>query len=65
MQASLGVEVVTVDERLTTRAAADGLRASGRTGRQARNVIDQSAAAVLLQTWVERRMTARGRVSDE
>ena len=31
----LGVEVVTVDERLTTRAAADGLRASGRTGRQA------------------------------
>ena len=32
MQASLGVEVETVDERLTTRAAADGLRATGQYG---------------------------------
>jgi putative Holliday junction resolvase len=55
MRASLSVEVTTVDERLTTRAAADGLRAGGSPGRRARNVIDQSAAAVLLQSWVERR----------
>jgi putative holliday junction resolvase len=58
MRASLGVELETVDERLTTRAAADGLRATGRSGREARNVIDQSAAAVLLQGWAERRLTA-------
>jgi putative Holliday junction resolvase len=58
MRASLDVEVVTVDERLTTRTAADGLRAGGSPGRQARNVIDQSAAAVLLQSWVERRSIA-------
>jgi putative Holliday junction resolvase len=55
MQASLGVEVTTQDERLTTRAAAGALRAAGHDTRQQRGVIDQSAAAELLQTWVERR----------
>jgi putative pre-16S rRNA nuclease len=55
MRASVGVEVVTEDERLTTRAAAEGLRASGTPRSRHRNVIDQSAAAVLLQNWVERR----------
>jgi putative Holliday junction resolvase len=55
MQASLGVEVTTQDERLTTRAAAGALRAAGHGTRQQRGVIDQSAAAELLQTWVERR----------
>jgi putative Holliday junction resolvase len=55
LRASVGVEVVTEDERLTTRAAAKALRASGSRRRDRRNVIDQSAAAVLLQNWVERR----------
>jgi len=54
------VEVETVDERLTTRAAASGLRASGRRHREQRGVIDQSAATLLLQTWVERRLSAEG-----
>jgi putative Holliday junction resolvase len=54
---AVGVEVATEDERLTTRAAAGALRAGGRRERQQRGVIDQSAAAVLLQTWVERRRT--------
>jgi putative Holliday junction resolvase len=55
MQASLGVEVTTQDERMTTRAAAGALRAAGHDSRRQRGVIDQSAAAELLQTWVERR----------
>jgi putative Holliday junction resolvase len=55
IRTSIGVEVVTEDERLTTRAAAGALRAAGGRGRDQRNVIDQSAAAVLLQNWVERR----------
>jgi putative Holliday junction resolvase len=55
IRACVGVEVVTEDERLTTRQAAGALRAGGRRGRDQRHVIDQSAAAVLLQTWVERR----------
>jgi putative Holliday junction resolvase len=59
-----GVDVDTVDERLTTRAAEGALRAAGRRVRDQRGVIDQSAAAVLLQTWVERRRRAGGRMAD-
>ena len=43
------VEVRLVDERLTTVAATSALRASGRTARQSRAVIDQAAAVALLQ----------------
>lgn len=52
---SRGVDLDTVDERLTTIAAAGALRAAGRKARKARPVIDQTAAAVLLQSWVDRR----------
>jgi putative Holliday junction resolvase len=55
IRASVGVEVVTEDERFTTRAAAGALRAAGGRRQTRRKVIDQSAAAVLLQNWVERR----------
>ena len=51
----VGVPVVTIDERLTTVAAAGALRAAGYRSRDQRGVIDQSAAALLLQTWAERR----------
>lgn len=50
----LGVDVETIDERFTTVSAAAALRASGRRGRRARAVIDQTAAATLLQTWLDR-----------
>lgn len=55
IRAVVAVEVDTVDERFSTVAAAGALRAGGHRERQQRGVIDQSAAAVLLQTWVERR----------
>jgi putative Holliday junction resolvase len=55
LRKALEVDVDTVDERLTTVAAASALRATGRRARDQRGVIDQNAAAVLLQTWVERR----------
>jgi putative Holliday junction resolvase len=54
LQSRLDVEVETVDERLTTVAASGALRASGRSSRAARRVVDQTAAAVLLQSWVDR-----------
>jgi putative Holliday junction resolvase len=38
-----------VDERLTTVSARSALRASGRTARQSRSVVDQAAAVALLQ----------------
>ncbi len=55
IRTSVGVEVTTEDERLTTRAAAGALRAAGSRRQDRRKVLDQSAAAVLLQNWVERR----------
>lgn len=49
------VPVELVDERLTTVAATAALRASGRTGRKARAVVDQAAAVALLQGVLDRR----------
>ena len=43
------VPVELVDERLTTVAATAALRASGRTGKRARAVVDQAAAVALLE----------------
>jgi len=50
-----------IDERLTTVQAAAGLRAGGRRAREQRSVIDQQAAAELLQTWLERHRAVSSR----
>ena len=47
------VEVRLVDERLTTVSAAAALRASGRSTKQGRAVVDQAAAVALLQGVLE------------
>jgi len=60
IRSAVPVEVDTVDERLTTVAASRALRAAGRTARGQKAVIDQTAAAVLLQTWADRRRSAAG-----
>jgi putative holliday junction resolvase len=52
--APLGVAVETADERFTTVEAERSLRASGRTGKAARKVVDSAAAMVLLQSWLDR-----------
>jgi putative Holliday junction resolvase len=44
------VEVLLVDERLTTVTATAALRAAGRSSRQSRSVVDQAAAVALLQS---------------
>jgi putative Holliday junction resolvase len=49
-----GVDVETFDERLTTVTANRSLAAAGRSGRKRRPVIDQAAAAVILQAWLDR-----------
>lgn len=59
-------EVETWDERFTTKTAAQALGAGGRPGRargrRSRQVIDQVAAAVLLQSWLDgRRQGPRSR----
>ncbi len=50
-----GVVVETFDERLTTVSAERSLAAAGRSGRSRRRVVDEAAAAVLLQAWLDAR----------
>jgi putative pre-16S rRNA nuclease len=51
---SRGVAVESFDERLTTVSAAKSLAGAGKSSRAARKVVDASAAAVLLQAWLDR-----------
>ena len=54
---ALAVPIKTVDERFTTVTAGAQLRAAGVKGRNRKRVIDQGAAAVLLQAWLDRQET--------
>jgi putative Holliday junction resolvase len=49
------IPVVTHDERFTTVTATRRLQQAGRRGRAARRVVDQAAAAVMLQSWLDGR----------
>ena len=49
LQAAAEVPVRLVDERLSTVSAQSALRASGRTTKNSRSVVDQAAATVILQ----------------
>lgn len=55
-----GVTVESFDERLTTVTAARALAEGGRRSRARRSVVDQAAAAVLLQAWLDARRGAGG-----
>jgi len=48
-----GVSVESFDERLTTVTADRALSEAGLSGQKRRRVVDQSAAAVMLQAWLE------------
>lgn len=53
LQAGGAVRVVAWDERLTTVAAERSLHEAGRKARDHRAVIDQVAAQILLQSWLD------------
>ena len=53
LRAVVSCEVITWDERLTTTAANRALRASGRKARDSRGVIDQVAAQMILQGYLD------------
>ncbi len=53
LRAKLGIEVVEWDERMTTLGAQRALRDSGRSARKGRSVIDQAAAQIILQNWLD------------
>jgi putative Holliday junction resolvase len=58
LRAILSCEVVTWDERLTTVAAERALRESGKKTRETRGYIDQVAAQMILQGYLDREQAA-------
>lgn len=58
LEEALPVPVATHDERLTTVTAEAGLREAGVKGRARREVVDQVAASVILQSWLDARDAA-------
>jgi putative Holliday junction resolvase len=59
LRAATPLPVETYDERLTTVTADRLLRQGGRKGKARRKVVDQTAAAVLLQAWLDGRPSDR------
>jgi putative Holliday junction resolvase len=55
LRATAPVPVETYDERLTTVTATRMLRERGVSGKARRKVVDQVAAAVILQSWLDGR----------
>jgi putative pre-16S rRNA nuclease len=53
LRARLGLPVVVWDERLSTVEAERSLRAVGVKGKARRRVVDQVAATVILQAWLD------------
>jgi putative holliday junction resolvase len=53
LRAKISCEVKLWDERLTTAAAQKSLHAAGRNTKQSRSVIDQVAAQMILQSWLD------------
>ena len=53
LRAATGCEVRLQDERLSTVAAHKALQAGGRNAKQGRAVIDQAAAQIILQTYLD------------
>jgi putative Holliday junction resolvase len=62
LRAILLCRVVTWDERLTTVAAHRALRAAGKKTRDTRRYIDQVAAQMILQGYLDRRQASSERV---
>src|SRR5947209_15242932 len=65
LRAILPCPVVTWDERLTTAAAHRALRDAGKTTRHTRGYVDQVAAQMILQSYLDRKAANVGRQSDQ
>jgi putative Holliday junction resolvase len=60
IQAATGVSVELFDERWTTVEASRKLRQGGVDGRRQKGLVDGVAAAVMLQSWLDRKAGTRG-----
>lgn len=55
LRSFLDIPVELHDERLSTVEADRALREAGASGRERRRAVDRSAAAIILQAWLDRR----------
>lgn len=53
LKAAVSCPVKLWDERMTTKAAQRGLHAAGKNTKQSRGIIDQAAAQIILQGWLD------------
>lgn len=53
LRAALPCMIITWDERLTTVSAQRSLQEAGRKAKDQKNIIDQAAAQVILQSWLD------------
>lgn len=53
LRAALPCQIITWDERLTTVSAQRSLQQAGRKAKDQKNIIDQAAAQVILQSWLD------------
>lgn len=53
LKAAVPCEVISWDERMTTVSATRALREAGRNAKQQRHVVDQAAAQIILQSWMD------------
>ena len=63
LKETVGVEVVTIDERFSTAAANRSLRESGVKSKRRKQVVDQVAAQQILQLYLDREAHRRTRES--
>ena len=54
------VPIILIDERLTTVQATSALRAGGHNSKQMRSKVDSAAAAIFLQSYVDRLIHTKG-----
>ena len=54
------IPITLIDERLTTVQATSALRAGGHNSKQMRSKVDSAAAAIFLQTYVDRLIHTKG-----
>jgi putative holliday junction resolvase len=53
LRTALPCKIISWDERLTTVSAQRSLQAAGRKAKDQKNIIDQAAAQVILQSWLD------------
>jgi putative Holliday junction resolvase len=61
LRAEIDLPVELVDERLTTRMASNAMKELNVKAKRRKEIIDQQAAAVFLQTWLDRKAREKRR----